>query len=345
MASRRWLSLLVALTGLLACDSDSSQGNRAGASRATLASDRGSASKAPPWSAAKPPDSGIRHSFELANAKASPADRERAADIVRRRLRAVKLGSFAVRVEGEFVVVDLPTATTPSTEELLDIIRRQGRLEFKLIDDDTDWLSPAADDDDIPLLTIEEESAPVGRDRYELRNFATLRTGVGGDHREGLRWLRKWAKTRTVDDDHEVGFEALYDDSAAGQPQVGWRSYYLWRNVEIDGRSIAKVEAKADDRGGMGNWSVLIDFDRNGTARLAELTRRNIRRRMAIVSDGIVVSAPVILDTISGGAVRVTMGGGSLAQQRKEARALAILLQVEALPHALSPAKQEPFGR
>jgi len=58
-----------------------------------------------------------------------------------------------------------------------------------------------------------------------------------------------------------------------------------------------------------------------------DATRKNIRRRLAIVIDDEVQSAPVILSEISGGTVMITMAAGAPKEQLAEARQLAAALR------------------
>ena len=72
---------------------------------------------------------------------------------------------------------------------------------------------------------------------------------------------------------------------------------------------------------------VLIEFDGEGSKSFAEITRRYIKRRLAIVLDGRVLSAPVIQSEIPGGRARIT-GNFSV----EEAKDLAVKLAAGALP-------------
>ena len=72
---------------------------------------------------------------------------------------------------------------------------------------------------------------------------------------------------------------------------------------------------------------VSLDFTSRGGKVFATLTEKNVGRRMAIVLDGVVKSAPVIREKILGGSAQIS---GSFTHE--EASDLAIVLRVGALP-------------
>ena len=72
---------------------------------------------------------------------------------------------------------------------------------------------------------------------------------------------------------------------------------------------------------------VSIEFDREGARRFERITSENVGKRLAIVLDNSVYSAPAIRERISGGQAQIT---GSFTVE--EARDLAIVLRAGALP-------------
>ena len=85
----------------------------------------------------------------------------------------------------------------------------------------------------------------------------------------------------------------------------------------------ARVRFDQDDR----SYYVAIDFDRKGARIFERVTGENIRKRLAIVLDDKVHSAPVIQDRIPGGQAVIT---GNFSAE--EAEDLAIVLRAGALP-------------
>ena len=72
---------------------------------------------------------------------------------------------------------------------------------------------------------------------------------------------------------------------------------------------------------------VSIKFDRKGARLFEQITGENVKKRLAIVLDNRVHTAPVIQEKISGGEARIT---GNYTME--EARDLAIVLRAGALP-------------
>jgi preprotein translocase subunit SecD len=79
-----------------------------------------------------------------------------------------------------------------------------------------------------------------------------------------------------------------------------------------------------------GEPQVLLAFTAEGGARFAQLTTALVRRRLAIVVDGRVLSAPIVQMPITGGSAVVTMGGADPTAGLVEAHALAAALDVGA---------------
>jgi len=84
---------------------------------------------------------------------------------------------------------------------------------------------------------------------------------------------------------------------------------------------------------------VSLEFDKNGARIFEKITEENVKKRLAIVLDGNVHSAPVIQERISGGSARIT---GSFTDA--EARDLAIVLRAGALPAPVKILEERTVG-
>ena len=84
---------------------------------------------------------------------------------------------------------------------------------------------------------------------------------------------------------------------------------------------------------------VSINFDRKGGRIFERITSENVKKRLAIVLDDRVYSAPVIQERISGGEARIT---GNFTTQ--EARDLAIVLRAGALPAPVDILEERTVG-
>jgi preprotein translocase subunit SecD len=84
---------------------------------------------------------------------------------------------------------------------------------------------------------------------------------------------------------------------------------------------------------------VALEFDARGAKQFDDLTARSVGKRLAIILDNTVYSAPVIRERISGGRASIT-GNFDI----KEARDLAIVLRAGALPAPVHVAEERTVG-
>jgi preprotein translocase subunit SecD len=82
-----------------------------------------------------------------------------------------------------------------------------------------------------------------------------------------------------------------------------------------------------------------MKFNSQGAADFDRITNENVRKRLAIVLDGVVHSAPVIQERISGGQAQIT---GNFTMD--EARDLAIVLRAGALPAPVNILEERTVG-
>jgi SecD/SecF fusion protein len=81
------------------------------------------------------------------------------------------------------------------------------------------------------------------------------------------------------------------------------------RKVQMSGKHVAHAFATPDQSG---QWIVNLDFDPEGRQQFGEVTSANVGRRLAIVLDHEVRSAPTLDEAITGG--RALIHGGSMSQ-------------------------------
>jgi len=113
--------------------------------------------------------------------------------------------------------------------------------------------------------------------------------------------------------------------------------YLLKNKTLLTGASLETAKVQIADRYGEPNVS--IKFNSQGAADFERITGENIRKRLAIVLDGIVHSAPVIQERISGGQAQIT---GTFTME--EARDLAIVLRAGALPAPVNILEERTVG-
>jgi preprotein translocase subunit SecD len=136
-----------------------------------------------------------------------------------------------------------------------------------------------------------------------------------------------------VDPHFEIGYEfeeaqsgSRNDDEASDER---WRTYFLERQVQLGGASIA--DAVVNYNGTTARAEVLVSFDRWGGKRFGDMTAAHVGHKMAIILDEKVKSAPVIQGAIRGGRSTITMGASDARVAEKEAGDLVAVLKTGSL--------------
>lgn len=140
---------------------------------------------------------------------------------------------------------------------------------------------------------------------------------------------RTWAGAVAVPPGVEIAFGSWEEfDPDEGPPeQGGWRTYLLTGKTVISEHDIVDAMArKQTDPYSTGGAFVSIELGPQGADRFAEATRAWTKRRIAIVVDQVVMSAPVVQSEIRGGSLQITMGAGDPEQRLAEAHRLAAAL-------------------
>jgi preprotein translocase subunit SecD len=134
--------------------------------------------------------------------------------------------------------------------------------------------------------------------------------------------------------DSEVMYEKEYD--RVTRKVIGRNPYLVKRKVELSGDAIADATVRVNN---MNQPYVSIDFGREGARQFADVTTVNVNKRMAIVLDDSVYSAPIIREPITGGTAMID---GSFSYE--EARDLALVLRAGALPAPLVKREERTVG-
>lgn len=134
-----------------------------------------------------------------------------------------------------------------------------------------------------------------------------------------------------------VGDEVLYQHKV--DPSTGLSNrvpFLIKKRVLLDGSLLTDARVEFDQ---YQQPQVGIEFDRKGARIFDRITGENIQKRLAIVLDRTVYSAPVIQDRIAGGKARIT-GNFTL----NEAKDLAIALRAGSLPAPVKIIEERTVG-
>jgi preprotein translocase subunit SecD len=111
----------------------------------------------------------------------------------------------------------------------------------------------------------------------------------------------------------------------------------IQKQVMVQGEDLTNAQAGFDSR--TGEPVVNFQFNIRGGQQFGQVTSQNVGKRFAIVLDGKVISAPVILGPITGGSGQIS---GSFTVE--QANNLAILLRAGALPAKLTIVEERTIG-
>ncbi len=133
----------------------------------------------------------------------------------------------------------------------------------------------------------------------------------------------------------EVLYQITVDPQTKQERRV---PFVVQKRTLLTGAELNSAEVQADPNS-PGNWQVGIEFNPVGTRVFGEVTEANVGRRLAIILDGVIRSAPRINERIPGGRAVIT---GQFTVE--EARDLAIVLRAGALPAPVSILEERTVG-
>jgi len=113
--------------------------------------------------------------------------------------------------------------------------------------------------------------------------------------------------------------------------------FLVQKRTYLTGEYLTDARVQIDSQ--FGEPYVSLDFDKKGARLFERITGANVKKRLAIVLDGRIYSAPVIQEKISGGHARIT---GNFTTE--EARDLAIVLRAGALPAPVKILEERTVG-
>jgi preprotein translocase subunit SecD len=224
------------------------------------------------------------------------------------------------------ISVELPGFKDP--EKAKGLLGKTAQLEFRIVDDQNPRADSIFDNIILPAgVTLCSRSNRCDRPD----SFAYLQ---GPD--------RKVLETLSEGKAPEGDSIAVEKVEVKGKP-LSYRTYLLKSKVEMTGENLVDAHA-AQDQGAGGRPYVSFSWNQQGARDFEQLTETNIRRRMAILLDNTVMSAPVIQSKISEHG-QITMGSLSDYQEiLAEAKDLALVLKSGALPAPVTIGEERTVG-
>ncbi len=243
---------------------------------------------------------------------------EQSIKVVRNRIDEFGVTEPTIVSQGnERLVVELPGVK--DVERAKSLVGRTAKLEFRIVDD----------------------NANLGKDLVSF--VKDLESAGKFAFKEGDRlsnYIEKVNETARgkIPDTVEIAFEK----PEKGSPNAGQLiPYLLEKKFDVSGEDLADAVVRYGDDG-----VPVVSFTMHpaGAKRFGDLTKANVQKRMAIVLDGLVHSAPVIKEPITQGSGQITVGRGNVENTMKEARDLSIVLRAGALPAQMDLLEQRAIG-
>ena len=253
------------------------------------------------------------------------------------------------RKQNAQIQIQLPGFKDP--EKAKELLGRTAQLEFKITDDESAVLDavratlpacPQGADGFIAVpvpatgcFFVEQVDLPSG-----VRRQATF---VVAGKRPELEAIIERNLRPIIGRDQEIGIGEV----SVGQGLVKerfYRTYLLRAKTELTGDYISDARPSVDSSKGAGDPVVAFSMSPEGARLMERLTTENLGRRMAIVLDSKVESAPYIQGKISSNG-QITLGSGRNYQEKfQEANDISIVLKAGALPAPVTIFEERSVG-
>ena len=235
-------------------------------------------------------------------------------EVIRNRIDEFGVSEPQISSQGmDRVVVELPGIK--DVDRAKDLIGRTAKLEFKMVDEDA-----------LKSLILPDLIAQI-----EKEKAISFKEGSDSKFSDYVRDLNAGAKGKIPEGD-EIAFEK---SAAARMPLI------LKSKAEVTGNDLqdAQVGFNQESR----RPEVNFELNPKGAVAFEKLTGENVGKRLAIVLDGVVHSAPNINSKIGARGV-ITTGRGGYDEALRESKDLAIVLRAGALPAQLELMEQRVVG-
>lgn len=215
------------------------------------------------------------------------------------------------------IIVQLPGVK--DIERAKELIGKTAKLSFKMVNDE---ISPAT-----------------------VQGWLDKAKENGIEYKKGTRFsLYLSALNDFLRKDFPEGYELAFEKRVSKfnneiETQI---PYLVENNPKLTGEGLQDARVQIDQQ--KNEPYVSLEFKSQGAKLFEQLTGENVGKRMAIVLDGNVYSAPNIREKIGGGRAQITLGAGSFDKTMREARDLALVLRAGALPVQLDFEEQRSVG-
>jgi preprotein translocase subunit SecD len=270
-------------------------------------------------------------------------------ETIRTRIDKFGVSEPTIIKKGTDIIVELPGLKQADFERIKSIIGRTAQLEFKIVDDGSEYMKKVVD-----YLRTNPAAKAALEAGVDARQDAWGEKESNKQHedvyltaksRDALqKFFASLPPELAVPGDHEIGYEEMQSRAETGEalPDKSWRTYYLKKRVQLTGEYLLNADQTWDQQ--TGRPEISYEMDHVGAELNERLTSENIGRKMAIVLDDKIESAPVIESRI-GARGRITLGSfGDPFQLQTEAKDLVGVLRSGALPAPLRKTFETQVG-
>jgi preprotein translocase subunit SecD len=226
--------------------------------------------------------------------------------VLRNRVDQYGVTEPVIQREGrDRIIVDLPGVEDP--EAAMELIGKTAMLEFRKV----------------------QQSTPAPPPGPQRENY--------GSEEEYNRAQKRWDEAvNEIETMKNNMIESAEDKEGVLLSKDDEGRYYLLGSPLVSGKHLENAQTQYDD---LGRPTVTLDFNNEGTKLFDRATAENVGSQIAIVLDGVVISAPVVQERISGGKAQIS-GNFTAA----EAQRLSIMLRAGALPVAVEVLQNRSVG-
>jgi preprotein translocase subunit SecD len=266
-------------------------------------------------------------------------------ETIRNRVDKLGVAEPAIMKKGSDIIVELPGAKPADFERIKTIIGRTAQLEFKIVDDGSPYMMKVAQEASKPEWKA--QGIEVLPDSWTEKDSGKQHEDVflRAKNRDVLqKFFASLTGDLAVPADHEIGYEEMSTRGEGGEqtPDRPWRTHYMQKRASLTGEYLSNADQTWDQQ--TGRPEVAFELDHQGAAISERMTGDNIGRKMAILLDDKVNSAPVIEGRI-GARGRITLGGfGDPFALQQEAKDLVAVLRSGALPAPLRKTFETQVG-
>ncbi|OYD16073.1 protein translocase subunit SecD [candidate division WOR-3 bacterium JGI_Cruoil_03_44_89] len=263
--------------------------------------------------------------------------RDRAMEIIRNRVDQFGVAEPQIARQGEDrIVIQLPGVV--DRERAKEIIGKTALLEFKLVESPDNFEGILRNIDgivyDYELKQVNYDSTLIPQNPF--LSLVYSRKVAEYD----LPTLKKYLSLEGVKSVIPKNIEFLFSKPRK-EDAMKYRTLYI-----LEKQAVLTGEALVDAKMGIGTaknpTAARVDLTMKPEARRkwARITGANINRQIAIVLDGVVQSAPRVIERIATGNSMIEMPGADV----KDAQDLALVLRAGALPAPLKTIEERTVG-